>query len=1028
MAMSRDWEVRVDRWIEAVHNRIVVNIEELPTEFVLVDEHLTAGQAKKLHFKPIRAGAKWGQKWKYGWFRTSCRVPTAAKGKAVVLTSPGNESVAFINGKTAGGLNWPHMQLPLPASRGKLDVLIESYAGHGPRHMPCSQTFLDTAGSPFPEVEESTFAGLHLAEWNEQAYQLWIDAVTVRQLGKSVEAGSLRQVQLEIAIKAVTCALDVEAPAEEFDAALTGARAALAPVLACHNGDTAPELFCFGHAHIDVAWLWPLAQTYRKSAATFSTALALMARYRNYRFLQSQAQLYAYVKEQYPDIYERIKAAVKRGQWIVDGAMWVESDTNVTGGEAFIRQFMLGKRFFKDEFGVESKVCWLPDVFGYSGNMPQIMAGCGVKYFSTQKIFWNYNGGTVFPFDTFTWEGIDGSSVLAHLHRDYNAQTTPDTAANRWKLVVDKPNNDLLLYPFGWGDGGGGPTRNHLEHLARQRDLEGMPKMRSASLLEFFEALEGSGRQFPRYAGELYFEAHRGTYTSQARTKRGNRKGELALREAELWSAVALAAADKEYPSEQLDATWKKLLLNQFHDILPGSSIGRVYQEAEALFAEVIDDARRMSQSARRALTGKGEGLTVWNSLSWRRDAIVALPFEDRCPVDSAGSPLPAQLVGKGKNRQLLLMVQGIPACGCKVVKFIDGQCPVPSGNASAWADAKGVVLENECLRLRINDRGEIAELFDKQARRQFVASGAAMNRLEMYRDNPADFDAWDLDIAYKDCPVALGKAQSVEVLTDGPLEARVAVVRAIGQSMFRQEIVLRSDSRTVEFQTVVDWQERHKVLKAAFPADLGPATLRGEIQFGHVVRSTCPTNETDRQKFEWPAQKWADLSEADCGLAVLNDCKYGYDNLDGVLRLTLLKSPVRPDPDADKGSHEMTYALHVHNRAFAESDVVRSAYEINAPVTVTPGVAHEFAFLEVSSPSVIVETVKNAEDGQAIVVRLYECVGSTADTVLRVATPLASAQECDLIENVTADLKVDGNAVSLRFRPFEIKTIRLAR
>jgi len=1034
MALSRDWQIRIDNWCKALSARIATPLRDLPAALAVTDEHLSAGQARKLPFKPIAPGARWGRQWQYGWFRCAAKPPRPRPGKAVVLAGhvgdEVNEAIVFIDGVAAGGLDRWHRHVDLSAAgrRGRrVEILLESYAGHRYPTVYSQFAHPDRPLMPPAPARMQTFGGLHLAEWDESAYQLWIDADTLRRLIAALPVDSLRRHRVERAMREVTALVDLEAPAEAFAAAIPAARKHLAPLLAARNGTTAPECYCFGHAHIDVAWLWPLAQTFRKSAHTFSTALTLMDRYREYRFCQSQAQLYDYLREQYPDIYARIRRAARRGQWIADGAMWVEADTNVAGGEALIRQFLLGKRFFADEFGVDCEVCWLPDVFGYNANLPQILRGCGVKYFSTQKIYWNYHGGTTFPYETFTWEGVDGSTVLAHMHRNYNAETHPEALAGRWAACVHKDGTERLLYPFGWGDGGGGPTRDHLEYLRREADLEGLPRTRMASPREFFAALEADGPPADRWVGEMYLEVHRGTYTSQAHTKRANRKSELALREAELWSAAAAAAGKLKYPHTELEQAWKKVLLNQFHDILPGSSIGRVYDEAAELYDQAQADTDLMTASARMALLDEPEGWTVFNSLSWDRDAVVSLPASAGAVEDADGTPLPTQTVGTGKARRLLVAVPAVPAMGCATIRRTRGKPGPVAQPVKARADRGGAIMENDLLRLRINRRGEIAELLDRDASRQLVRRGEAMNRLEMYRDNPAAWDAWDIDLSYKAAPEPLGAADSVRVLAAGPLEARVAVARKIGRSTMVQHIVLRADSRRIDFETRVNWRETHRLLKVAFGADLAAPVLRGEIQFAHVIRPTHRNTEFERQRFEWPAQKWAAVSEAAYGIALLNDCKYGYDFLDGVLRLTLLRAPVAPDPQADRGEHEFTYALYAHSGPF-DAGVVRAAYELNVPPAVARGgcSAGRMGLLSVSNPAVVAETVKRSEDGGATVVRLYESLGGSADARVRLSTDVRTAAECDLLENPRRKLRParDGS-VRLRFRPFEIKTIR---
>jgi len=1043
MTLSSDWRIRIDRWLDAVRARVMTPLTDVDAEFCPTMAHLSVEEARGLSYKPAKPGMRWGRKWEYGWFRSRVRVPKAPTGKAVVLTleagRPEIESIVFIDGVAAGGLDrfHDHVDLSAAARPGReVEILIETYAGHGPT--PGHLTFL-LPGQAGPEAaaRQLTFGGLRLQQWNEPAYQLWMDGTTVRGLARCVQADSLRQVKLHAGLREVSCAVDPEADEDAFNASLTAGRKVLAPLLAARNGPTAPVMHVFGHSHIDVAWLWPVAQTYRKNAHTFSTMLALMKRYPEFRFLQSQGQLYDYLRTQYPEIYARIKRAARKGQWIADGGMWVEADTNVSGGEALIRQFLYGKRFFREEFGVDSKVCWLPDVFGYSAAMPQILRGCGLKYFSTQKIFWNLHGGTDFPYETFVWEGIDGSTVLAHHHRNYNALTDPETVAARWSNCVHKDAAEKFLYPFGYGDGGGGPKRDHLEHLRREADLEGMPRTKFSAPAEFFAELEADGEPADRYVGELYFELHRGTYTSQARTKRGNRKGEIALREAELWSALAAAVNGRPYPASELEATWKKVLLNQFHDILPGSSITRVHEEAEALYEEVLADCAGLTAAAQADLVAPGEGWTVFNSLGWGRNVNVLLPAGRGRPVDGWGNPLDCQVVGSGKARRNLVNLD-VPMMGGATVRVepgTPGPCPSP---VTARAVAGGAVMENERVRVRVNGRGELTSLYDKDAGRELVPRGQATGRLELYRDNPANWDAWDVDIAYKSTPVPLGEAEKVELAMAGPLEARVAVRRRIGSSMLDQQIVLRRGSKRVDFETHVDWRERHRLLKVAFPADLAAPTLRGEVQFGHVVRPTHRNTLFERQRFEWPAQKWADLSEAGAGVAVLNDCKYGWDCLDGVLRLSLLRGPVAPDFEGDLGEHEFTYSVLPHG-PFADGEVVRAAYELNVPVSVAPGVvpAGRVSLIELvagtepprsgQGPTVVIESVKRSEDGAGTVVRLYEAVGGSASAILGESFEVTGAGECNMIEEPARALRLrrDGR-LSLRFRPFEVKTVCL--
>ena len=700
--------------------------------------------------------------------------------------------------------------------------------------------------------------------------------------------------------------------------------------------------------------------------------------------------------------------------------MWVEPDMNLSGGEALVRQCIYGKRFFREELGVDSRLLWLPDVFGYSAALPQILRGCDIPYFATSKIFWNYHGGEPFPYNTFTWEGIDGSTVLAHLFVDYNSTTDPATLVKRWNQRAQKDDVSTLMLSFGWGDGGGGPTREHLEFARRAENLEGCPRVKLAGPVEFFKEIERQGIPPARYVGELYFQAHRGTYTSQARTKRGNRKSEVALREAELWSVAAQALTGSDFPAEKtrfkLAELWRSVLTNQFHDILPGSSIARVYEEAEAAHAQVIAGAGEIASSATRALARKGRGLTVFNSLNWPRTALVPLPKGWKAAADASGKALVTQRVGAATYAEV-----AVPSCGWTTLT------PAPRAlTALPAVHARNDALENEMLRLRFNDRGEITSIYDREADHE-IAAGPC-NAFRMYKDVPLQFDAWDLDAPYQFTPVALDAPAKVQVLAQGPLMAQLRITRRLNRSAMTQTVTLRAGSRRVDFDTRVDWRESHKLLKVAFAADCHADEAVHEIQFGHLRRPNHRSRPYDADRFEVANQKWSALVEEGRGFAVLNDCKYGLNVLGNTIALTLLRASKAPDMNADQGPQRFTYAFYVWNGSLAESGVVREAYDLNHPVVTADGAAGTQSLFQVDAPTIVIESVKPAEDGAGhIIVRLYESKRVTASCALSTTLPVKRAWATDLLENRIGELPLRGNAVRLNFRPFEIKTVRLA-
>jgi alpha-mannosidase len=1031
MSLTVEWNRRIENWRRELRAHFYRPLGSVALEGFATLEQLTPDQARERAFAPWPPGTAWGAKWEYGWIRGAAAAPREAAGRRFVLDlHAGGEALVFVNGKALAARDREHQHLTLsrgPRAGERFDILAEVYAGHGPMvwqsgPVPPGRITVPEPGPTQAEMGESTFG-----VWQEEVYQLAMDVETLHGLRSTLDQETLRVAEIDAGLRDFTTIVDFELPREEMLATVERCRRRLAPLLACRNGSTSPTMFAFGHAHIDVAWLWPLAETERKAARTFSTQLGLIEEYPGFKFLQSEPHLYQMVKTRYPEIYQRVKKAVKDNRIVAEGGMWVEADTNITGGESLIRQFLHGLAFFRQELGVDNELLWLPDVFGYSGSLPQIMRGCGIRYFSTAKIFWNYNGGEVFPYNTFHWEGIDGTSVLAHFTGDYNSAMDPASVAKRWSERVQKDGISTRLMPFGYGDGGGGPTRDHLEFARRMADLEGAPRVRHSHPLDFFRDQEKRSAALPRYVGELYFQAHRGTYTSQARTKRANRMSEAALREAETWATLARVVRGFDLPGEKLDAAWKLLLLNQFHDIIPGSSIARVYDEALLHHAEVRKAAAEVTAAATAAIVGaqRGRALAVFNSLSWERSALVELPEAYASVTDAEGRELPLQIVD-GLSRVELR----IPSCGWTTVTLSEGvargrarQARGPAGSALR---ASRRLLENERIAVSFNDRGEITSIRDKEAGSE-LATGPC-NALAMYRDVPTAWDAWDVDSMYALTPVELSEKASVEVLDQGPLVARLRFTRRINESDLVQVVSLRRGARRVDFKTIVEWRESHKLLKVCFPVDIRSRDALHEIQFGHLPRPTHLSRQFDADRFEVSAHRWSALVEEGRGFAVLNDCKYGVNVLGGSINLTLLKSPLAPDMGADKGHHDFTYAMYSWNGSFAASGLVREGYELNCPVTCAAGIAGERSLLRINSPHVVLETVKPAENGSAeiLVVRLYESMRTATRCTLATELPVTSVEEADMRERPLRGLEIRDGKVALSFRPFEIKTLLL--
>ena len=1001
MALTIEWKHRIQRWQNALWKSCYRPLGRVELSGFTTTAQLTAQQALAGDFKPMPIGAAWGARWEYGWFAGEVTLPAGAAGQCIVVRlAPGAESLVWIDSQIAGAHDWAHTEITLTPNAkpgARYTILLEAYAGHGPISFGEGPVRFGATTMPEPGPTQAVVGESTFGMWLEEVYQLAIDFTTLYELHDVVDPPSLRAAEIAQALMDATLIVDLELPEAEMLETVQASRARLKPLLDCVNGSTAPTLFAFGHAHLDVVWLWPLQETERKMARTVSNQLALMAEYPEYKFLQSQPYLYHVLKTRYPELYARFKAAVQNGQVIADGAMWVEADANLSGGESLIRQIVHGRRFFRAEFGVDSRVVWLPDVFGYSGALPQILRGCGCIGFATQKITWAYNGGDPFPYNTFVWEGIDGTTIPAHIYADYTSHTNPKQVAERWNTRLQKNGIRTLIFAFGHGDGGGGATRDHLEYVRRSRNLEGLPRIRLASPAEFFEDLAARGLPTERYVGELYFQAHRGTYTSQAKTKQGNRRGEFALREAEVWGVAARALNGFDFSARTLDEAWRLLLLNQFHDILPGSSIHRVYEEAEAMHAQVIDAANKTACAAASSFTDNSDAVTVFNSLSWPRTELVDLPG------------------GLAEVR--------VPACGWRTVFFQTSEVSRSASEVSATVRS----LENELLRAVFNERGEIVSLIDKETGRE-IAAGPC-NQFCLYKDVPTNWDAWDIDSMTEQLPVAIDEPVTLEVVSRGPLIAQLRLTRKLHHSTLTQIISLRRGSRHIEFATTVDWQESHKLLKAAFPVTIHANEAIHEIQFGHLRRPNHRSRPYDADRFEVSQHKWSALAEENRGVAILNDCKYGVSVTGNSLNLTLLKSALAPDMTADKGTQTFTYALYAWNGSLAESRVVCEAYELNCPVLVVPGAAREEerSLFSVDAPNIMVETIKPAEDGSPdIVVRLYESKRMATRGTLITSLPVTGATQTDMLENEIGELPCADGRIALDFRPFEVKTVRL--
>lgn len=788
-----------------------------------------------------------------------------------------------------------------------------------------------------------------------------------------------------------------------------------------------------GHAHLDTAWLWPLAITKLKMAHTSATQLHLMERYPEYVFAHSQASQYEWVEKEYPDLFKRIKAAIARGQWEPVGSMWVEADCNLAGGESLVRQFLYGLRYFREKLGVQTRDMWLPDVFGYAAALPQILAQFDIEYFLTQKISWNQFNR--FPHNTFWWEGIDGTRVWTHFPPadTYIGDGTPRQLVKSVHSHRDHARSDQSLYLFGYGDGGGGPTERHLEYLRRARQAPCLPVVESGRrALDFFAEAKSKSRDLQTWVGELYLEYHRGTYTSQAANKRDNRACEFLLRDAE-WLSCFAPTFPSKYPARDLEAAWKLVLLNQFHDILPGSSVREVYEDSARDYADVERIGGGVVHEALGQIAAKlgrrGEGTAYALFRNATASCQAALPWEGEAPASMAAGDerLPVQIVESPDGRQLMFAT---PAAALGAVAIAEPSDQAPT--ARPRLKARDRRLENDHWVVRFDGHGNIVSLASLEDRGvEFIAPGKLANLFQIFDDKPLYWSAWDIDAFSLEKGEALLRSESFEVVERGPVRVAVEVVKRYGNSTIRQRISL-GPTPGVRFDTWVDWHETDKLLKVAFPINVNASRATHEIQFGHVERPTHANTSWDMAKFETCAHKWIDLSEGSGGVAVLNDSKYGHDVRGNVMRLSLLRSPKAPDPLCDMGEHRFTYVLLPHFGSFADADVVAAAYALNAPLRwreVEPSVGETRetpCLVCVDERDLVIEAVKKAETGNAIVVRLYEAHNCRGSALLSCARPVRRAWLCNLAEDKRAELEVVEGAVRLEYRPFEIITVML--
>ena len=983
---------------------------------------------EQLEWQPIESGHKWGDNWISGWFRGMARVPAEYDGATVFVraNTGGPETMFLINGRAEGvfDVNHPVRLLTREAEPGSdYEVHLESYAGHT---IPGTQPFsgIRSADGPVgltPKCRE--FQSVELVVERPEVSEFVFVLRTLLQVANAQELSSLRRAKIQAAMGEVFNLVPqkpTEVEESQWRQALLDALDVLRPLLEQKNGPTTPTMGVFGHSHIDTAWLWPVAETWRKCARTFSSVLSLMDQYPEFRFSQSAALHFHMMRKLYPDIFARIQERVQEGRWEINGCMWIEPDCNIPSGESFVRQCLYGQRAIREMFGVTADTLWQPDVFGYSAALPQILQKSGVEFFCTTKLSWNDTNH--FPYDTFHWQGIDGTSVLAHFN-EMQGWADAGRLIELWKQVQHPDVQDRRLVGFGHGDGGGGPMAEMIEVLRYTADLEGCPKTEYQSISEFMSGCRDELHDLPRWVGELYLELHRGTLTSIAAIKRGNRQCEFALREAEFAATLARVQTGADYPANALDEAWKILLLNHFHDILPGSAIAEVNDEAIAGYATCLNSALSIRDAGWGELTSTSGAprLFLSNSLSWSRNSEIVL-----ADVPSGMRPVGtiAQVITDLEgNERLAVFGLELPSLGYESVALE----PIERLESAFHVTENSV--ETDSALVWFDESGRISSFYDKVSRRELVRPGKAFNDLLMGEDVPAAWDNWDIDRDHRHKLAGIAGPVKREVVADGPLQLRIRQEFALGRaSRLIQHIVFHSTTPRVDFETIVDWHEKYQFLKVGFTPDVLAETALHEIQFGHVQRNSHDNTSQDRAQFDVCAHKWTDISENGFGITFLNDCKYACTIKEGEYQLSLIKSGRHPDARGDEGIHRFSYALLPHGGGFAVKSVVRPAYEFNVIPTVreTGGDPVRFSLLSIDNPNIIVASIKKAEDDDDIIVRLYEAGKSGGYARVCFGIPITAISEVDLLEESPSRIQADHAEFELYFRPFEIKTLKI--
>lgn len=1041
--MSRQFEIeRMERLIQDI-GQLRYRMSVPVVQYKMAEGKFQGGECcDTSDWADYRIDTPWASLDAHRWLRTEIEIPAEMDGEHVEFqlisgregqwdaTNP--QMLFYINGQLIQGVDVNHREVTISkcakaGQRYEIAMLIYSGTVPGDLIFRSNLIVLDDAVQKF-------------------YYDFLIPVQSARLLKKSDEDHCRR---ILCKLDAAASALDLRQKySKRFYASLEQADAILVQEFYTTVDESAPVVSAIGHTHIDIAWLWTVAQTREKVLRSFSTVLRLMEQYPDYKFMSSQPILYQFVKEQEPEMYEKIKQRVAEGRWEVDGAMWLEADCNLTGGESLVRQIIKGEKFFRSEFGIPSKSLWLPDVFGYSAALPQILKKSGIPYFMTTKIAWNqYNQ---LPNDTFMWKGLDGSEVFVFMPTacdfdktlglnvsftdtrnttTYTGIINPNMTLGTYKRFQNRDLTEDTIMLFGFGDGGGGPTKEMLESADRLKyGIPGIPRIRQEFERDFFDrTYEKIGHlpEMPTWDGELYFEYHRGTLTSMGKNKRNNRKSEILYMQLE---TLASMFADRvAYPAETIQRGWDVILLNQFHDIIPGTCIEPVYEQTDKEYAEIQENGHRALQkiaaAGARTIRTKDHAIVVFNTMGYDRSDIVMVDqltgIEKIC--DETGREVPMQQTADGK---IVFFAENLPALGHKVFYYTFGAEKHLKGT---WDGH----FENAFYDVQFNAEMEITSLIEKETGKEFIQEGRKGNELVTYEDRPMNWDNWDIDVYYKKKPYNADTVSDVRILEDGAVRRTLEITKTFADSVVTLKIHLYHAIPRIDFETHADWNNHNVLLRVNFPVDVNTRKASFEIQFGNVERETTNNNSWDTAKFETCAHKWADLSEDNNGISLLNDCKYGYGIKNGNLSMTLIKSGTYPNANADIGAHDFVYSIYPHAGRWQDAKTVEMAYNLNVPPVVTLQDANKGAetaesFVKCDAENCFIEVIKRAEDGDGLIVRMYENRNRHTKTRVHFAKPVSEVCECNLMEVNEKKLAIENQSIAVVFKPYEIKTFRI--